>query len=208
MLRQIHIAGKVWLCCTSSNWNNNDPRWKMRSFAGYVIWTNERARWNRDEAQGRYREEALGIIEQPRVGLYHARHRRQKECNKKNDTYPTFIWCYEEANVTIDAHYTDNAGGGIRCNPLIRVSTVYAANNELIFSCFPRLFPPSWLLNHTSTAALNRKLVWNPNAACTNRHCGGHVHSARLIYSHMGGLAIREAISARIHMGSVYTNSY
>lgn len=97
---------------------------------------------------------------------------------------------------------------GIRCNPLIRVSTVYVANNELIFSCFPRLFPPSWLLNHTSTAALNRKLVWNPNAACTNRHCGGHVHSARLIYSHMGGLAIREAISARIHVGAVYTNSY
>lgn len=57
-------------------------------------------------------------------------------------------------------------------------------------------------------AALNRKLVWNPNAACTNRHCGGHVHSARLIYSHMGGLAIREAISARIHMGAAYTNSY
>lgn len=53
-------------------------------------------------------------VGQPSVGLYRTRRRRRKECNKKNDTYPTFMytWCYEEANVTIGTHYTDNGGGG------------------------------------------------------------------------------------------------
>jgi len=104
------------------------------------IRTNERARWNRDETRGWHREEALGIMSD--VGSYRARRRRQRECNKKNDTYLTSMYMMLWGSECNNRHtlYWQRRWG-IRCNPLIRVSTVYAGLGQQWTHIL--MFPPT-----------------------------------------------------------------
>lgn len=134
-----------------------DEKCDLSPFAGCIFGMNERTserrRRNRNEDDierkysASYRTASRGLVH-----ISHQAQTRQKECNKKNDTYPSFLYtrCYEEANATIGAHYTNNGVGRDKVQSLYTslhtytyTHRVYVTNNELIFSCFLRLFPPS-----------------------------------------------------------------
>jgi len=81
-------------------------------------------------------------VGQPRVGSYRARRRRQRECNKKNDTYLTSMYMMLWGSECNNRHtlYWQRRWG-IRCNPLIRVSTVSAGLGQQWTHIL--MFPPT-----------------------------------------------------------------
>lgn len=130
-----------------------DEKCDLSPFAGCIFGMNERTserrRRNRNEDDIERRYSAL-YRTVSRGLVYRTRRRLGKRNAIKNDTYPSFLYtrCYEEANATIGAHYTNNGVGRDKVQSLYTslhtyTHRVYVTNNELIFSCFLRLFPPS-----------------------------------------------------------------